>query len=91
MSCLSNGKALATPFIDVETFRGQMGVLEGEYKTMSNFKARVLDLAVKEINEKQTWMLLTFNKRRGGWWLLSSSPLGRKNPLKIFQSLPKML
>ena len=30
-----------------------MGLDDGEYRDMSNFKKRVLDLAVNEINEKQ--------------------------------------
>lgn len=37
---------------DLEVFRGQLGVEETEYKAMSDFKRRVLDLAVNEINEK---------------------------------------
>lgn len=58
-------KARATPFIDLETFRGQMGLAEGEYKTMSNFKARVLDVAVNEINEKPIFLLPITNKNKG--------------------------
>ncbi|WP_201627547.1 RepB family plasmid replication initiator protein, partial [Psychrobacter immobilis] len=37
---------------DLDIFRGQLGVEDNEYKAMSDFKKRVLDLAVKEINEK---------------------------------------
>ncbi|MBE0443565.1 replication initiation protein, partial [Psychrobacter sp. FME13] len=37
---------------DLNTFRGQLGVEDTEYKAMSDFKKRVLDLAVNEINEK---------------------------------------
>ena len=37
---------------DLDVFRGQLGVEDTEYKAMSDFKKRVLDLAVKEINEK---------------------------------------
>ena len=36
----------------LDVFRGQLGIDENEYKAMSDFKKRVLDLAVKEINEK---------------------------------------
>ena len=36
----------------LDVFRGQLGIEENEYKAMSDFKRRVLDLAVKEINEK---------------------------------------
>lgn len=44
-------KAKATPVFEIEAFRGQLGLGVDEYKLMSNFKKRVLDLAVKEINE----------------------------------------
>ena len=37
---------------DLDIFRGQLGVEEAEYKAMSDFKRRVLDLAVNEINVK---------------------------------------
>ena len=37
---------------DLDVFRGQLGVEETEYKAMSDFKRRVLDLAVNEINGK---------------------------------------
>jgi len=37
---------------DLDVFRGRLGVEDTEYKAMSDFKKRVLDLAVKEINEK---------------------------------------
>ena len=45
-------KAKKTPMFELEKFRNQLGVEIGEYKRMGNFKSRVLDLAVKEINEK---------------------------------------
>ena len=44
--------AKKTPVFKLEIFRGQLGVGVNEYKRMSDFKRRVLDLAVNEINEK---------------------------------------
>ncbi|MGM8899641.1 MULTISPECIES: replication initiation protein RepM [unclassified Psychrobacter] len=44
--------AKQTPLFDLDNFRNQLGVEDHEYKRMGNFKLRVLDLAVKEINEK---------------------------------------
>lgn len=41
-----------TPIFELQKFRFQLGLLPEEYETMSNFKKRVLDLAVEEINEK---------------------------------------
>ena len=41
-----------TPVFDLDLFRGQLGVDKDEYTRISNFKIRVLDTAIKEINEK---------------------------------------
>lgn len=41
----------ATPIFKVELFRDQIGLGANEYGMMSDFKKRVLDLAVKQINE----------------------------------------
>lgn len=49
MSWANVGK---TPVYELMAFREQLGVLPHEYSRMGNFKARVLDPAVKEINEK---------------------------------------
>lgn len=39
-----------TPFFDVATLKSRLGIEVGEYTHMSNFKKRVLDLAVTQIN-----------------------------------------
>ena len=44
----STGK---TPLFELQSFRQQLGVELNQYKTMSNFKSRVLDPAIKQINE----------------------------------------
>ena len=44
--------AKQTPLFELDKFRDQLGIEDHEYKRMGNFKLRVLDLAVKEINEK---------------------------------------
>ena len=41
-----------TPIINLEDFRAQLGIEENQYKLMSDFKKRVLDLAINDINEK---------------------------------------
>lgn len=43
--------ASKTPILSLDIFRNQMGVEQGQYKTMSNFKKFVLDFAVQQINE----------------------------------------
>ena len=45
-------QAKNTPLFELEKFRDQLGIETHEYKRMGNFKLRVLDLAVEEINEK---------------------------------------
>ncbi|WP_201547262.1 replication initiation protein RepM [Psychrobacter immobilis] len=45
-------QAKNTPMFELEKFRNQLGIESSEYKRMGNFKLRVLDLAVQEINEK---------------------------------------
>lgn len=45
-------KAKKTPLFNLETFRGQLGLGVDDYKRMSDFKRRVLDAAVSEINDK---------------------------------------
>jgi len=41
-----------TPIFKIQDFRAQLGLDINEYKLMSDFKKRVLDLAVSDINEK---------------------------------------
>lgn len=40
-----------TPIIEINDFRSKIGLQEQEYKLMHNFKNRVLDPAIKQINE----------------------------------------
>jgi plasmid replication initiation protein len=44
----STGKV---PEIELEDFRGKLGLSETEYRAMGDFKKHVLDLAIKQINE----------------------------------------
>ena len=44
--------AKKTPMFDLEKFRDQLGVEVSEYKAMCDFKKRVLEVAINEINEK---------------------------------------
>lgn len=44
----STGK---TPIIEINDFRSKLGLLDQEYKLMHNFKNRVLEPAIKQINE----------------------------------------
>lgn len=44
--------ARKTPVFDIEVFREQLGVNSTDYERVYDFKKNVLDVAVKEINEK---------------------------------------
>lgn len=44
--------AKQTPMFELEKFRDQLGVEDTEYKAMCDFKKRVLQVAINEINEK---------------------------------------
>ena len=44
----STGK---TPIIEINDFRSKVGLIENEYKAMCDFKKRVLEPAIKQINE----------------------------------------
>jgi plasmid replication initiation protein len=58
----SSGK---TPIINLEDFRAQLGIEENQYKLMSDFKKRVLDLAINDINEK-TDIKATYQQHKKG-------------------------
>ena len=55
----------ATPIFKVELFRDQIGLGANEYGMMSDFKKRVLDLAVKQINE-HTDIKVTYEQHKQG-------------------------
>lgn len=54
-----------TPLFELALFRGQLGLNDDEYKPMCNFKARVLDLAVNEINDKTDLTVSYTQEKRG--------------------------
>ena len=54
-----------TPVFELSLFRGQIGLNDGEYKAMCDFKKRVLDLAVNEINEK-TDLTVSYTQEKKG-------------------------
>lgn len=60
-----NSKTGKTNLFELQEFRGQLGVAEHEYKLMHNFKSRVLDLAVKEINEHSDLEVSYEQKKKG--------------------------
>lgn len=49
--CISWRKTGKVPKIELDDLRNKLGVLDGEYQRMERFKARVIDLAIKQIND----------------------------------------
>ena len=58
-------KAKKTPLFKLDIFREQLGVANEEYKIMSDFKKRVLNIAVDEINEKSDLKVSYEQKKQG--------------------------
>lgn len=54
-----------TPTFELKKFRQQIGVEDTQYKTMSNFKSRVLDPAMSQINE-HTDINVTYEQKKEG-------------------------
>lgn len=54
-----------TPEFSLAEFRSQLGLLDGEYTAMNNFKKYVLELAVKQINE-HTDIKLDYEQHKRG-------------------------
>ena len=50
---------------ELQSFRQQLGVELNQYKTMSNFKSRVLDPAIKQIN-KYTDITVKYDQHKQG-------------------------
>lgn len=57
--------ARQTDVFDYEILRGQLGIGVNEYQRMTDFKKRVLDLAVNEINEK-TDIKVSYSQEKNG-------------------------
>lgn len=58
-------KSKKTPVLELQTFREQLGVGGNEYKLMSDFKKRVLNVAVDEINEKSDLKVSYEQEKKG--------------------------
>jgi plasmid replication initiation protein len=62
VSWRSTGK---TPIIEINDFRSKIGLQVNEYKPMNNFKNRVLDPAIKQINE-HTDITVSYEQHKTG-------------------------
>ena len=57
--------AKKTPVFELQKFRGQLNIHDDEYTRMGDFKKRVLDFAVKEINE-HTDLKVSYEQEKKG-------------------------
>lgn len=57
--------AVTTPIFELGTFRGQMGIEKGRYKSIKDFKLRVLDKALSEINEHSN-LIVEYEQHKEG-------------------------
>jgi flagellar hook-associated protein FlgK len=69
-----------TPVFEVDVFRNQLGVELGEYGRVDNFKRRVLDIAVDQINEN-TDITVTYNQHKKGRVITGFSFSFRQKPI----------
>lgn len=68
-----------TPILKLEEFREQLGIGINEYLRMHHFKARVLEPAIKEINEK-TDITATYEQHKKGRTISGFSFKFKKKP-----------
>ena len=60
-----SGMIKCTPIIEINELRGMLGVEEHEYLRMDNFKARVLDVAIKQINDHSNFQIEYKQHKKG--------------------------
>lgn len=87
----STGK---TPVIELEEFRKRIGVLDTEYTRTDNLKMRVIELALKQINQ-QTDITATYEQHKKGRVITGFSFKFKQKKIKLVQSenqkiLPKL-
>ena len=71
-----------TPVIELKEFRKRIGVLDTEYTRTDNLKMRVIELALKQIND-HTDITASYEQHKKGEWLQDShSSLSRRSPNK---------
>ncbi|WP_235985191.1 replication initiation protein RepM, partial [Acinetobacter baretiae] len=71
------------PFIEMEKLRGQLGVDKKQYKVISNFKLRVLDIAVEQVNQFSDYKIKYEQHKQGRTITGFSFSFKQKNPKKV--------
>ncbi len=74
------------PQIEISEFRNRLGLLDTEYTAMNNFKSRVLEPSIKQINE-HTDITVTYEQHKKGRLISGFSfKLKQKKELKQIES-----
>lgn len=77
-----------TPVLELGMFRAQLGLSADEYQRMHHFKARVLDLAITQINE-HTDITATYEQHKAGRTITGFSFKFKQKTKPIEHSKPK--
>jgi len=64
-NCIRFQNIEQTPWLEISKFRKLMGVEEGKYKIFRDFKKRVLDKAIEEVNKYSPIMVTTKFQKHG--------------------------
>jgi len=81
-----------TPMFELEDFRFKLGLAEGEYAKMANFKARVLDTALTQINEL-TDIVASYDQHKNGRLIsgFSFKFINKQQPKEVTNTKAKKL
>lgn len=71
------------PFIEMEKLRGQLGIDKKQYKMTADFKKRVLDIAVEQVNQFSDYMIKYEQHKQGRTIIGFSFKFKQKNPKKV--------
>ena len=71
-----------TPIIELTDFRQKIGVLENTYQAMNDLKKRVLEPALKQVNEHTDITASYEQHKKGGQSQGFHSSLSRRSPNK---------
>lgn len=75
-----------TPMFEIQLFRQQLEVEDGLYTVMSNFKRRVLDSSIKEINEA-TDLFINYEQIKAGRTIVGFKFYVNKKPKEVIEAI----
>lgn len=82
-NCIRYKNVHKTPWLTIKVFRSLMGVDEKKYLVYKDFKKRVLDKAVEEVNKHSSITVLVNTKKQGRKTVALQFNIRRKSELKV--------